>query len=328
MKLVVFLCFFMLFSNVHATESLIVFGGGTSKGVFSPIVESICTDISFTKESKQRCKAIKTSGSMHNLLGVISGELDVGLTMPALINDAYKGVGIFNKIGPQTQLRTIAAIYSQPIGILVNKESTIMGLSDFKGKSINIGQEGSGRREIANMLFEYMGWTNADFSEVFEYTTREMTDAFCNGDIDILIQVVGLPGKFYDKIQNKCNARLLSLSNSLINEIHQKNTFYKKAYIPQQLLPNNDKDIYTLEMDVVIVTSDTVSNKTVHSLLGTLFSSRDKVYEIHRAIKATYFSGNDFFSRATGAPLHESAKLFIDGLSVKNNTKQTKFASK
>ena len=328
MKLVVFLCFLVFVSRVHSEDTLILFGGGSSTGVFGPIVESICADVSFAKESKQRCKVIVTSGSMHNLLGVISGELDAGLTMPALINQAYEGVGIFEKIGPQRQLRAVAAIYTQPVGILVNKNSAIEGLPDFMGRSINIGPEGSGEREIAKILFEQMGWTNKDFSEIFEYATSKVTDGFCSGDIDILIHVFGLPGRFYDNIMNKCDAKLLSLPSVVINEINQKNAFYKKGYIPHQLLPNNDRDVHTLEMDVVVVTRDTVSNEAVGSVLDALFSTPDKVYEIHRAIKASHFSGYDFFSRAIGAPLHDGSKLFIDGQSVENSNEQTKFGRK
>ena len=295
----------------HAEENLIIFGGGGPGGVFAPIVNSICTEISLSKSTRKRCQPIVTGGSMHNLLGVLSGELDVGLTMPALINDAYNGQAYFSGVGQQNQLRTIAALYSQPIGILVKKNSDIKGTADFKGKSISIGPEGSGRREIANILFKYMGWSVDDFSNVYEYTTKEMTQAFCDNKLDILIQVFGFPGKFYDKIQKKCDAKFLSLSSELINEIHIQNKFYKKTFITSNLLPNNDKDIYTLEMDVVLVTRDDVPNEVVHTLLDTIFTLSDNVYDYHRAIEASYFSNNEFFEKASGAPLHRESLRFI-----------------
>ena len=93
-------------------------------------------------------------------------------------------------------------------------------------------------------------------------------------------------------------------------QVLRKNIFFKKAYVPLQLLPNNIKDVYTLEMDVVLVTRNDVSNYAVRSILDAVFSDVDAVYAIHPAIDATHFSGNDFFKRATGAPLHDAAKSF------------------
>jgi TRAP transporter TAXI family solute receptor len=297
-------------SATEAEENLIIIGGGGSGGVFAPIVNSICAEISLSKSSRKRCQPVATGGSMHNLLGVLSGELDVGLTMPALINDAYKGQGYFNAVGPQKQLRTVAALYSQPIGILVKKDSNINDVTDFKGKSISIGAEGSGRREIANILFQYMGWSVDDFSGVYEYTTKEMSQAFCDDEVDVLIQVFGFPGQFYDKIQRECDAKFVSLSSELMNEIHDKNKFYKKTFIPSNLLTNNNKDIYTLEMGVVFVTRENVPNEVIHTLLDTIFTESEKVYGYHRAIESSHFRNNEFFENASGAPLHYESLQF------------------
>jgi TRAP transporter TAXI family solute receptor len=306
-----FFCALFGMPVTKADESLIIIGSGGSGGVFAPIVNSICADISLEKSTRNRCHPITTGGSMHNLLGVLSGELDVGLTMPALINDAYIGQGYFTSVGPQNQLRTVAALYSQPIGILVKKKSSIQELADFEGKSISIGPEGTGRREIANILFKYMGWSVDDFSGVYEYTTTEMTQAFCDDEVDILILVFGFPAAFYDEIQNECDAKFVSLPSQLIHEIHDKNKFYKKTFISSNMLINNEKPVYTLEMDVVFITRQDVPNKVIHTLLNTMFTEPDKVYGYHRAIESSYFSANEFFENASGAPLHRASSQFI-----------------
>ena len=74
-------------SAIQTKDNFIIFGGGDTGGVFAPVVDSIYTEISLSKSTRQRCQAIVTGGSIHNLLGVQSEAPDAGLTMPVLINE-------------------------------------------------------------------------------------------------------------------------------------------------------------------------------------------------------------------------------------------------
>ncbi len=100
------------------------------------------------------------------------------------------------------------------------------------GSDIESGQDflafessGSGKRRSADLIFRIMGWTNDRFERVTRYSARRMGDTFCEGEVDILIGVLGIPAELYDRITRECGSMFLSLPQRLIDGFKQTGPF-------------------------------------------------------------------------------------------------------
>ncbi|RLB81882.1 MAG: C4-dicarboxylate ABC transporter substrate-binding protein [Deltaproteobacteria bacterium] len=243
------ICLFFFLSPTNAVpkgvDKFLALGTSSIGGVYYPVGKAIAGLINAHRlDHGIRCIAYSTGGSVYNIQALASGELDLAITRSDLAYDAYNGKGIFKPFGPNKDLCLITTLYHMPVGIIVKEDSGISCFADFLGKRINIGNLGSGKRTIAEMLFKAMGWSVRDFSKVFELSTKKMGEAFCNGEIDILIQAMGIPATFYDMIMKKCNGKFLDIPAGVIHKIQQDNPLFEKTRIPGGLYPNNPQDVY------------------------------------------------------------------------------------
>jgi len=288
------------------TKYNLTLGTASESGVFYPVGKGISQMVN-KRNLDYGLKFItySTSGSRYNLQAIRNGELDFAISRFDLAYDAYRGVGNFDKQEPFTELRYIATLYSMPIGVIVHKKSPIQELKDLKGKRVNIGNPGSGKRSVANMIFKSMNWKNSDFERVTGLATREMGDVFCNRGIDAIIELLGIPASFYDKITQECQGRFIPIPSKIVLSIQRENPFVDFADIPGGLYPNNLQNITTFQIGAVLLTSRRLSGDIVFQVCQTIFDNMDEFRKIHPAL--IFFNLNNIKKKNTFIPYHNGA---------------------
>jgi hypothetical protein len=281
-------------------------GTASESGVFYPVGKGISQMVNKRNpEYGLRFITYSTSGSKYNLQAIRNGELDFAISRFDLAYDAYRGVGIFDNQEPLSELRYIATLYSMPIGVIVHKKSPIQKLKDLKGKRVNIGNPGSGKRSVANMIFKAMNWKNSDFDRVTGLATREMGDVFCNNGIDAIIELLGIPAAFYDKITEKCEGRFIPIPTKIILSVQRDNPFVEFADIQAGQYPHNPKNVTTFQIGAVLLTSRRLSGDVVFRVCQTIFDNIDEFKRIHPAL--LFFNLNNVKKNKIFIPYHNGA---------------------
>ena len=177
---------------------IVKLGTASKNGTYWPVGNSIC-DLINTKRIKNslRCRVYSTGGSLYNIQGLRSGQLDLALTRSVLANDAYNGINKFSQWGPYKNLRLVLGLYDQPVSVVINKNSNIKNLSDLINARIGLEQKGSGQRVDAEIIIRSQGLDIKDLKIVEVKSTAAMAELFCNGLIDVVIQAIAHPSKFY-----------------------------------------------------------------------------------------------------------------------------------
>jgi hypothetical protein len=291
------------------TKVNLTLGTASESGVFYPVGRGISKMVN-KRELKYGLKFItySTSGSMYNLQAIRNGELDFAISRYDLAYEAYRGIGNFEKQEPLVNLRYIAMLYPMPIGVVVHKKSDVQQLKDLKGKRINIGNPGSGKRSVANMLFKAMKWKNSDFERVTGLATREMGNIFCSGGIDVLIELLGMPATFYDRITQKCMGRFIPIPSDIVLNVQRENPFIQHSDILGGVYPHNPKTIPTFQIGAILLSSRRLSGDVVYQVCQTIFDNIDEFKKIHPAL--LMFNLNNVKKEQTYIPYHNGAKKY------------------
>jgi uncharacterized protein len=305
----------------YAADKFLALGTASTRGTYFPVGNTLCDLINEKRDSYLvRCLAYATGGSVYNIQALTSGELDLAITRSDLAYKAFNGLAQFAPIGANRHLRTVANLYSQPVVITVRKNSGINTFEDFKGKVINIGNRGSGKRAIADQMFKIMGWTKADFAGTTEYSTRGQSKPFCDEKVDILIESIGLPAPIYDRLATECDAKFIDIPEKLAEGFRKSGPFFFDYKIPASINPNNDSDVKTVGIKVVLLSLTSVSAKTVAIVSGSIFGEKGKFQKSHPALSLS--DPDSMVNEGIHVPLHDGAKKYYednDLLSKKTN---------
>jgi TRAP transporter TAXI family solute receptor len=296
--------------RAHAgMDKFVALGTGSTSGVFYAVGQGICDLVNKRRaEDLVRCIGYRTGGSVFNIQSLISQELDMGMTSSELAYQAYKGEGTFAAVGAAKNLRTVASFYDTPISIMVKKEAEISSFEDFKGKRINIGNKGSGKRAVADLLFNAMKWSRTDFAKVFELPTGAAGKTFCKDKADILIDVLGHPSSFYKKMISQCGGKFIPFSEKIVSSIIKAHPYFFSLRIPGHFYKDTPKEVLTFGSKAILVTRKEIHPKTVFSLLKSIYQNLESFRKKHPALRAITASSATLNGMAI--PMHEGAVLF------------------
>jgi hypothetical protein len=292
-----------------AFDKFVALGTSSTSGVYFPVGNAICDLINAGRlDHLMRCLSYSTGGSVYNIQALVSGELDIAITRSDLAYEAYLGKGQFAALGANKDLRTVANLYGQPVAVIVKADSGIDSFDKLDGRRINIGNRGSGKRTIADMIFRIMGWTNARFDKVTELSTGAMGRAFCAGEVDILIEALGIPAAFYDRMTRECGGRFISLPPELIAGFKEIGPFFYDDRIGGDLYPHNPADVNTVGIKIVLVTVARVHPHSIGIVADALFGRLDDFRAAHSALSRATVT--NMLKEGIHVPIHAGADAY------------------
>ena len=305
-----------LSSSAYGDGKFVALGTSSISGVYYPVGKGICELLNKNRDSHLvRCLTYSTGGSIYNIHALRSGELDVAITRADLAYLAANGEGIFKSAGPLPELKIIASLYDNPVGIIVKQDSDIQSVEDILGTRINIGNLGSGKRDFSDLLFKVMDWEKQNFESIGELSTSKMGRAFCAGEVEVLIQAMGIPAKFYDNMINNCDGRFVSIPNAIVDKLIDAAPFFEATVIPGGLYSSNPKDVQTIGSKAVLVTLDKLSSNTVNQIAVALFSEIEKLQDKHAVLDLA--SVESMVNNGIYIPLHQGIIQYLEQNKIK-----------
>ena len=266
----------------HAQENIITIGTGSVTGVYYPAGGAICRLINRArKEHGIRCFVESTGGSIYNLRALRDGEISFGIVQSDWQYNAYRGEGAFADGPPFRDLRSVFSLHSEMFTVAVSKDSGIKNFEGLKGKRVNIGDAGSGMRDIMQNLMDANGWTKANFAEVSELKPAEATQALCAGKLDAMVFAAGHPNGLIQEITSTCGAKLIAVEGKEVDQLITKNPYYARTAIPGGMYPGNTQNTPTFGVKATLVTTADADEETVYQLAKSVFDNFDSFKTLH-----------------------------------------------
>lgn len=293
---------------VAQEESYVTIGTGGQTGVYYVVGQSVCRLVNKNSEEQNiRCNAPSTGGSVANINGIKSGELDMGVVQSDVQYQAYNGTGNFED-DAYDDLRAVFRIHGEPLTLLARADADIETLDDLEGKRVNIGNPGSGQRNTMEVVMDAKGWDKDTFSLASQLDAAEMASALADNNIDAMTYVVGHPNGAIQEATTTVDAHLIPLNDEDIQGIVAEYPYYSKSVIPGGLYKNNPDDVETFGVAATFVTTADTDDDVVYQTVKAVFDNFDRFKRLHPAFEN--LDPEDMVTSGLSAPLHDGAARY------------------
>jgi len=311
---------FIFFSGVSAeaqpqTVSLSIATGGTG-AVFYPLGGGMARVLSKYIPNMQVTAEV-TAGSVDNIKLIQMKKADLALSMAEIASDALHAEGKFKGTGP-APIRTMAAVYSSYLHLVVREGAGIHSLPDLRGKRVSTGAPGSGI-EVKNIrvlesygidVDKHLKRERLNYVEAAGSMKDRKLDAFfIEGGLPIstVLDLAATPGITIKLINNVEH----------IDKLRQKyGSCYYKLIIPKGTYSNINYDVPVVGSGNLLICHENMDATLVYRIIKTLIEHQPELVLAHKA--ASDFSVT---TAVVGSPLpfHPGAvKYFKEkGIEVK-----------
>jgi uncharacterized protein len=195
-------------------QSFFTLAGGDVGGNYFATARAICAEVNRAMKGEMRCSPEATPGSVYNLAGLRSGQIDFAMVQSDWLLAARDGKGVFAASGPMPDLRGVMPLYQEQITILAGKDTAIQSPAGLTGARVDLGSPASGRRATAENILKQINIEPAMFSLLSELSISASIDELCAGRIDAVILVTGHPDFSVRRALGECGARLVPFVNA------------------------------------------------------------------------------------------------------------------
>ena len=299
----------LFMSTPVLSEQFVSIGTGGVTGVYYPTGGAICRLVNKDRKTHGiRCSAESTGGSVYNINTVRAGELEFGVAQSDWQYHAHRGTSKFADKGAFTDLRAVFSVHPEPFTLIARKGSSIRSFEDLRGKKVNIGNSGSGQRATMEVVMAAFGMSVKDFALATELKGSEMAQAVCDGKIDVMIYTIGHPAAAITEAASSCDVELISVTGAPIDKLVADNSFYRVAQIPGGLYAGSPDAITTFGVGATVVTSASVPDKVVYTVVKAVFDNFADFKKLHPAF--AHLKEAQMIQDGLSAPLHPGAKKY------------------
>lgn len=316
--LTVFLAFFLLLTMISCggggdkskapKTRFISIGTGGITGVYYPaggVIAKMINDKSDEYGLKATVQA--TGGSVFNINAITSGDMDFGIAQVDRLHQAYIGQAEWEG-NPQTGLRTVFNLHTESVTLIASETSGIQKAEDLRGKTVAIGNPGSGNRGNAIDALSAYNMTLDDI-RAEDLKPAECAGMLQDGRIDAYFYTVGHPnGSIKEAVAGQTKVRFIALDK--VDSLITKYPYYSKSIIDISSYPGvlNTENVESFGVKATIVTSEKEPDDIVYTLAKEVFENFENFKTQHPAFINLTKEG-----MITGltAPLHPGAKKYF-----------------
>lgn len=292
-----------------AQEQYITIGTGGQTGVYYVVGQSVCRMVNRgSDEHNVRCNAPSTGGSVANVNGMKSGELDMGVVQSDVQYLAYNGEANFESDGAWEEMRSVFTMHGEPLTVVARADSNIEHISDFPGNRVNIGNPGSGQRNTMERVMDAFGWTTDTFSLASQLDAAEQASALSDNNIDAMVYVVGHPNGSIQEATTTIESRVIPVTGDEIDALIEEHPYYTRSVIPGGLYTGNDEDVETFGVAATFVSSTNVDEEVIYQTVKAVFDDFNRFKRLHPAFEN--LNEEDMIADGLTAPLHDGAKRY------------------
>ena len=235
--------------------------------------------------------AVPGSGGLGNPIRVGRGKADIGVSYSPFLIMAREG-NQAPYVEKFSNLRAICSLISNSQHILVAEEFDVETLSDIarekRGLKLATGFPGTSDRFILKLALEEVGITEENIREwgggFQQIGTSGRVALWKDRHINALHSSIEFPAAAVTEAMASRPGRLLSISEPVRDRLVDKFGF-QKVEIPAGTYPGQSSSVATLQLTMVLFTTDAVDENAVYIFTRTIAESQDRLRKSYGAFK-------------------------------------------
>jgi hypothetical protein len=297
-----------------ATEIFVSFGTGEMNGVYYPVGKAICKIVGpELRADGIWCSPETTPGSVYNVGGVQSGELEFAFVQSNVQFAAYKGIGAWNG-RPASELRSVLSLYPELVTVIARAGANIHDLGDLAGKQVNVGSRGTGTRATWDAIVAELG--NSDYKQArLALKAADTTSALCRGAIDANFLIVGHPSPLVSNQLAACASNFVAIAGPVVDKLIAAYPFSARGSIPTEFY-GISADVPTFGSRATLVTSVSADARVVALVAKAILTHVAELRTLHPALAT--LKAEEMIEQGLTAPLHPAAAKVYRELGLLN----------
>ena len=281
--------------------------GGTSGTYYA--VGGVLKTVLDSKLTLSTLNVASTGASVANVNMITDGEAQMAILQSDVINYAHEGTGQFEG-APEDNALWVAGIYNETVQILA--KPGINSVADLKGKTVCVGDVGSGTEINAWQVLGAAGLTKDDITAV-NGSFQDGVDQLKDGKIDAAFTVAGAPTTAIVDYATTNTLNLISLSDEELAAIQAEYPFLIRDDLPSTTYTGMTGDVVCVAIQATLVASKDLSEDVVYEFVKAMFDNQADLEAGHAK-----FAFLDPTSASAGAtvPLHPGAEKYYKEVGV------------
>ena len=292
-------------SSVYAAESLTLGTGGTT-GTYYAVCGVMATVLNPLMENAD-LTVTSTGASKANIQLIDVEEADLAIVQNDVMYYAYTGTDLFEEEGAYETFSSVAGLYDETIQIVTCSDS-IASVADLKGKTVSVGDAGSGVEFNAKQILEAYDMTFDDIN-VVNASFGDSADSLKDGKIDAAFIVAGAPTTAVVDLATTKAIHLVQLDEEHIKTLQDKYDFYTATTIPAGTYDGVEEDATTVSVRATLIASNNVSEDAIYELLKAMFDNQEALIAGHAKFE---FLNLEDAVKGISVPFHAGAKKYYE----------------
>ena len=275
--------------------------GGALYAVGAAITNLWDTEIDYISASSQA-----SNGGIDNLTQVSEGESQVSIAISSNCFQCLNGTDSFEGYA-YDDLKVIAGLYFNPNQVVVTEKSGVTDLAGIKGKHFAVAAAGSSVEGECKNHFTAAGLTYPDDINCEYIAFTDAADMLQNSTIDGAWIMSGAPAA---AVTQACTSgcKLVNISDDIISTLQADYPWYAPFTIPAGTYPNQDEDVQTSAIKMVMFCRGDLDEQTVYDLTRTFWENIDQLGEAQGNLKG--LTAEEAVKDIANLPLHPGAEKY------------------
>lgn len=240
--------------------------GGVLSTVLNPVMENTSIDV------------ISTGASKANIYGITDGDCNMAILQGDVLAYAHEGTDLFDGEGEDANSLWVAGLYNETVQIIAS--TNINSVEELAGKTVCVGDAGSGTEFNARQVLEAYGMTFDDIIPVYG-SFADGVDGIKDGKYDAAFTVAGAPTTAIVDLAATNSFNMLSLSDEAVEYLVSNYPFLVQENLPAGTYNGIDYEVTCVAVKAVLVASKDLSEDTVYETTKAMFENLESLRQGH-----------------------------------------------
>ena len=256
-----------------------------------------------------RVTAQASNGGVDNLNMLSDGEAQLSFATAGIVWEAYNGENTFD--GRQYEdVRVIAGLYYNPNQFVIREDAGITSIADIKGKKFVPGAVGSTPEVESKIILPEYGINYPDDIQETYVGFTEAIDLMRNKQTDGAIIQAGIPTAAVTEMTSTAGGKLIGMESEVRQSLLDQYPWYSEVTIPAGTYENQEEDVETLGIKMLLITDSSLSEDTIYELTKSFWENLEELEQTHSIVEQMDL--NEAVTELAGIPLHPGAKKFYE----------------
>jgi TRAP transporter TAXI family solute receptor len=259
---------------------------GNTGGVFYPYGGAIAAVIT-RHVPNVTATAEVTGGTADNMQFIRQGAADLGFATADMLDEAFRGIGFFEKIG-RIPVRAIANLYYSYLHVATLAETGIRSLAELRGKVVSVGSPTSSTEVLALRVMRAAGLDVDRDVRRQNLTISGAADALRDNKVDALFWIGGIPTSAILDLANTPGRQLVLLSTadvvSGLADTYRDandNALYVERTIAAGAYRGIDSALNVVGLANILVADAGMNDDLAYEITRSLFQHHDELVAVH-----------------------------------------------